>query len=84
MKRCLIVFGPPIYFPLRESFLAQPKALRIIDKKFDRGTGSISEDEQCTAEWVLFKLITTQGNKRIQPLPEIARLYSNKNLHLWQ
>lgn len=73
---------PPAETSARQTFVAKPESLAIVNQHLQRRGTSVSKHEQRTAKRVLTKDLFTESREPIDSSAEIRGLNGDENAHL--
>lgn len=76
------IWGPPLEFSRRQSFVAKPKSLAVVNEQLDGGLTAVAKNEHRAVQWVLAKMLATECTKPVDSAPEVRRLYRDEDPHL--
>jgi hypothetical protein len=79
----LAFFAPSSESTLGKPLVAEPKTLTVIDKKAQGGFLTVHEYKDRTRERICFEPISSDATQSIDTFPEIDRLDTYKDPHLW-
>jgi len=74
--------GRPVHeLPGRESFLAEPKALAVVQQDFDRRALAVAENESTAGHGIFLELLSADGCQAVDPFAEVHWLRGHQDAH---
>src|SRR6266540_5969612 len=70
-RRLVLRRGPPPKLPLRQTLVAEPEPLAVIDEELDGRPTAIAEDEHRPREWVDFERGPAKLRQTVDATPEV-------------
>src|SRR5437016_6019349 len=73
---------PEAKLPPRQTLVAQPKSLPIVNQQLDRLLPAVAEDDDSPREGILFQHRATTARQAVNPTPKVRRLHCHQHAHL--